>query len=174
MKITKIIGLQKEKVKLSPYNPIWEKLYKKEEKLIRSALKDHISDIQHIGSTSVPGAKAKPIIDIAIGVKNVKNLEKITNFLELLNYKYEHNAKIKGRYFFTKEKGVYATHHLHIEKINGRNWKNQIIFRDYLKKHKKAVKEYNELKEELAKKYENDRKKYVAGKDNFIKSILKK
>ncbi len=174
MKRIKIIGLQKEKVKLSFYNPIWGKLYKKEEKLIRSTLKDHILDIQHIGSTSVPGAKAKPIIDIAVGVKSLKDGEKFIELLRQLGYEYIHDASIEKRYFFTKGDGVHTTHHLHVEKINDRNWKNQIIFRDYLKKHKRTVKEYNELKEGLAKKYENDRKKYVTSKDYFIKSILEK
>ncbi|MDP2741555.1 MAG: GrpB family protein [bacterium] len=174
MKKAKIIGLQKEKVKLLLYNPIWGKLYKKEEKLILSVLKDYISDIQHIGSTAIPGAKAKPIIDIAVGVKKLKDGEKCIEPLRQLGYRYIHDANIEKRHFFTKGNGVYITHHLHVEKFNGKNWKNQILFRDYLKKHKEVVKEYNELKEILADKYKNDRKKYVAGKNKFIKNILKK
>lgn len=169
----KVIGLQNKKVKLFPYNPAWEKLYKKDEKLIRSAFKDYILDIQHIGSTSAPGAKAKPIIDIAVGVKDLKDGEKCIEPLELLGYKYKHDASIEKRYFFTKGNENNITHHLHIVKFNGKLWKNQIIFRDYLKKHREVVEEYNELKEELAEKYRDDRKKYVAGKNKFIKSIIK-
>lgn len=63
----KIIGLQRKKVELLPYNPAWQKLYQEEAKLLYSAIGKYILDIQHVGSTSIPGAKAKPIIDIAIG-----------------------------------------------------------------------------------------------------------
>ncbi|MFH1644391.1 MAG: GrpB family protein [bacterium] len=169
----KVIGLQNKKVKLFSYNSAWEKLYKKEEKRLRLIVKKYGLDIQHIGSTAIPGAKAKPIIDIAIGVKNLKDGEKFVEPLKEMGYECKHDASIEKRYFFTKESGVRTTHHLHIEKFNSRLWKNQIIFRDYLKKHKEVVIEYNELKENLAEKYKNDRKKYVAGKNNFIKNILK-
>jgi GrpB-like predicted nucleotidyltransferase (UPF0157 family) len=170
----KVIGLQNKKVKLSPYNSVWEKIYKKEEKLLRPIIKKYGLDIQHIGSTSIPGSRAKPIIDIAVGVNNLKDGKKLIKPLNKLGYKCKHDASIEKRYFFTKGNKTHTTHHLHIEKLNSRLWKYQIIFREYLKKHKKAVEEYNELKEILADKYKNDRKKYVAGKDSFIKNIIKK
>jgi len=170
----KIIGLENEKVKLSPYNPVWEKLYKKEEKILIPVIERYRLDIEHIGSTSILGAKAKPIIDIAVGVKNLKDGERLIKPLKKLGYECKHDASIEKRYFFTKGGENHTTHHLHIVKFNSKLWKNQIIFRDYLRKNKKIVKKYNELKEELAEKYKNDRKKYVAGKDKFIKSIIKK
>lgn len=173
MKKIKVIGLQNKKVKLSPHNPVWKKLYKKEEKLLHPIIEKYALDIQHIGSTSIPGSKAKPIIDIAIGVKNLKDGGKFVEPLELLGYEYKHNAGIKGRYFFAKGNKTEKTHHIHIVKLGGKLWKNQIIFRDYLLKHKEVVKEYNELKEGLAEKYKNDREKYTAQKDTFIKGILK-
>jgi len=174
MKKEKIIGLQNKKVKLFLYNPAWEELYKKEEKLLRPIVGKYALDIQHTGSTSIPGAKAKPIIDIIIGVKNLKDGEKFIRPLELLGYEYKHNAGIKGRHFFAKGSKTEKTHHIHIVKLGGKLWKDQVIFRDYLRKHKEVVAEYNKLKEGLAKKYENDREKYTAPKDNFIKSILKR
>ena len=169
----KNIGLKNKTVKLVSYNPAWEKLYKKEKKILLSLVKMHGLDIQHIGSTSIYGAKAKPIIDIAIGVKDLKDAEKFIKPLKLLGYNYKHDAGITGRHFFAKGSDMKTTHHLHIVKINGKLWNNQIIFRDYLKKHKKAVKEYNDLKFKLAGKYENDRGKYTAKKSRFIKAILK-
>lgn len=170
MRRTKII----KKVKLLSYNPKWKKLYKKEEKLLRSAIGEYILDIQHVGSTSIPGAKAKPIIDIAVGVKSLKLGEKCIKPLEKLGYEYKHDAGIKGRHFFAKGSEMYRTYYVHIEKINGKLWKHHILFRDYLRSHKKVVKKYNELKEKLAKKYKDDRDTYTVKKDPFIKKIIKK
>ncbi|MEK7541112.1 MAG: GrpB family protein [Patescibacteria group bacterium] len=173
MKNVKIIGLRNKKVKLSPYNSAWKELYKKEEKLLHPIVEKYVLNIQHIGSTSIPGAKAKPIIDIAMGVKNLKDGEKFIKPLELLGYNYKHNAGIKGRHFFTKGNKAETTHHMHIVKLGGKLWKNQIVFRDYLLKHKEAVREYNKLKEGLVEKYKNNREKYTVQKDKFIKGILK-
>ncbi len=170
----KIIGLQRKKVKLFSYNPAWKRLYKEEVELLCSAIGKHVLDIQHVGSTSVPGAKAKPIIDIAIGVKNLKNGEKCIKPLKQLGYEYKHGAGIKGRHFFAKGNEKNRTHYVHIAKLNGRFWKNCILFRNYLWKHKRAVKEYNELKEKLAKKYKDDRDTYTAQKDSFIQGIIKR
>ena len=173
MKRIKIIGLQKGKVQLSPYNPLWGKLYIKEEKLIYPLVKKYILDIQHIGSTSILGAKSKPIIDIAIGVKNIEDGKKFINPLKQLGYDYKYSAGIKGRHFFAKENEIETTHYIHIEKLGGKLWKNQIIFRDYLRKHKETVIKYNKLKSELAKKYKDSREKYTAQNNKFIKNILK-
>lgn len=170
----KVIGLQRKKVELLPYNPAWQKLYQKEAKLLYSAIGKYILDIQHVGSTSIPGAKAKPIIDIAIGVINLKNAEKCINALTQLGYEYKYNAGIKGQRFFAKGSESSRTHYIHITKLNSRMWKDCVLFRDYLRKHKEAIKEYNELKENLAKKYKNDRYTYTAQKDSFIKSTIKK
>ncbi|MDD5551741.1 MAG: GrpB family protein [Candidatus Pacebacteria bacterium] len=170
----KIIGLRRKKVRLLSYNSAWKKLYEKEEKILRSVIGEHVLDIQHIGSTSIPGAKSKPIIDIAIGVKTLKDGEKCIKPLEKLGCEYKHDAGIKGRHFFAKGREKSRTHYIHIVKLNGKLWKNFILFRDYLRKHKRAVKEYNELKEELSKKYKDDRDTYTAKKDTFIKEIIKK
>ena len=174
MKKTKIIGLQKKKVKLLSYKPGWKRLYKKEEELLRSSIGKYIEDIQHIGSTAIPGVKAKPIIDIAIGVKSLEVGEKCIKPLEKLGYEYRQDAGLKGRHFFAKGGKKNRTHYIHIEKINSQFWKNHILFRNYLRKHKKAVKEYNELKEKLAEKYRDDRDAYTVEKAIFIQKILKK
>ena len=174
MKRIKIIGLQRKKVKLFSYKPEWEKLYKKEEKLLRNAIGKYAEDIQHVGSTSIPGVKAKPIIDIIIGVKQLKIGEKCIKPLEELGYEYKHDAGIRGRHFFAKGSEKNRTHYVHTVKLNGRFWKNCILFRDYLRKHKRAVKEYNELKDKLAEKYKDDRDKNTAKKDSFIQGIIKK
>ena len=170
----KIIGLQRKKVKLSSYNPKWKKLYKKEEKLILSAIGKYIKNIQHVGSTSIPKAKAKPIIDIAIGIESLKIGKKCIKSMEKLGYEYTYDPKIGGQHFFAKGKEKNRTHYIHMVKLNGRYWKNCILFRDYLKKHKEIVKEYNNLKEKLAERYKDDRDNYTLKKSSFIRKIIKK
>ncbi len=174
MKKRKIIGLPKKKVKLYSYNPKWQSLYKKEEKLLRSVIGKYVKDIQHIGSTSILEIKAKPIIDIVIGVESLKIGEKCIKTLEELGYEYKHDAGIRGRHFFEKGSKKNKTHYVHIEKINGRLWKNHILFRDYLINHKKDAKKYDRLKERLAKRYKDDRNTYTIKKESFIKKTLKK
>ena len=154
------------------YNPEWAKLYKKEEKLLRLMLGKTALEIQHIGSTSIHGAIAKPIIDIAVGLKDLKDAEKCIEPLKRLGYKREHGAE-NGRYFFTKESNGKITHHLHIEKLGSDVWNRQVIFINYLKKNKRALDRYNKFKTELAAKYRNDRKSYVATKVKFIDDIIR-
>ena len=174
MKKRKIIGLQQKKVKLLAYNTAWPRLYKREEKLLLSVAREYILDIQHIGSTSVPGMKAKPIIDIVIGVKSLKDGKKCVGGLEKIGYEYKHDAGVKGRHFFVKGTEKNRTHYIHIVKLNGNNWENYIYFRDYLRAHKIAVIKYNKLKEQLAKKYKHDRDTYTTRKSFFIQGIIKK
>lgn len=168
-----IIGVKKEKVRLSSYNPAWQKLYEKEKEMLLPLVKRFGLGIEHVGSTSIPGAKAKPIIDIAIGVKNLEDGKKFIKPLELLNYEYKHDAGVKGRHYFCKG-GENETCHVHIEEFNGAIWKNQVDFRNYLIKHKEALEEYNKLKESLAKEFKDDRREYTVQKEDFIKDILDK
>lgn len=170
----KIIGLKRKKVELISYKPIWKKLYKKEEKLLLKTLGKDVLDIQHVGSTSVPGVKSKLIIDIAVGIKSLKIGARFIGPLKKLNYECMGNAGVRGRLFFAKGSKKNRTHYLHVEKLNSRNWINHIIFRDYLREHKKAVKGYNKLKERLAKEFRNDRDQYTAKKGIFIKKIINK
>lgn len=170
------IGLKRGTVKLRPYTNSWKLLYKKEANILELALKNCIDiiDIQHIGSTSIPKLKSKPIIDIAIGIKSLKDGKKCVKPLKKLGYEYKHGAGIKGRHFFAKGPEKNRTHYLHIEKHNGKLWQNHILFRDYLKKFSKIRKEYQKIKEVAALKYKNDREKYSKEKENFIKNIIKK
>jgi|SRR5690554_3258571 len=169
-----MIGLASGKVMLSPYNEKWKKLYNKEEKLLRAALGDLIIDIQHVGSTSIPGLIAKPIIDIAIGVNTLETGEKCIVPLGRIGYEYKQDAGIPGRHFFAKGSKDCRTRYLHIEQINSQIWKNHIYFRDYLRKHNYLVYEYARLKVKIADKYKDDRETYTLEKSVFIQKVMEK
>lgn len=169
-----MIGLARGTVKVVPYSFNWKEGYKQEEKLLKHLLSENAIDIQHVGSTSIEGLDSKPIIDIAIGVKSLDDVDKFRDLLEANGYQFTDNAGVEGRIMFAKGNEELRTHYLHIEIINGELLKNHIYFRDYLRLNKEAVDEYSRLKKELAIKYANDRGSYTNAKNEFIKSILKK
>jgi len=169
----KIVGLQRKKVVLSPYNFEWKKIYEKEKALLFSVLGNQALDIQHVGSTSVPGVKSKPIIDIAFAVKRTKDIEKIIKIMKKLGYEYKHEAGVRGRHFFAKGSEKNRTHYVHMVKFGGKQWRNLIYFREYLLGNKERIREYNELKENLAKEYKDNRDTYTKKKSIFISEIIK-
>ncbi|SHE33951.1 GrpB family protein [Clostridium fallax] len=169
-----MIGLSRKKVKIVPYNNQWKEEYIKEEKLLYSLVGKYVLDIQHVGSTSIEGLDAKHIIDIAIAVKSLENVENFKYLLEEIGYSFRENAGVLGRLFFAKGSENLRTHYLHIEVFNSDIWKNHIYFRNYLRIHTEYILEYSKLKKALAIKYKDDRNTYTKEKDKFITMILKK
>lgn len=168
-----MLGLKRKTVKLFLYTPEWTKSFKKEKKGLQNILGDVAVDIQHFGSTAIPSLPAKPIIDILIAVSNLKNIDEFMTPLKKLGYEYRRDAGVPGRLFFAKRSKTKITHHLHFVKINSRSWKDNLLFRDYLQKHKKVTNEYANLKRELEKKFSSDRESYLLGKEKFIKKVIK-
>lgn len=165
-----MIGLQRGLVKLSPYNIEWKQLFEDEKARLQNAVGDYILDIQHVGSTSIPGMIAKPIIDIAVSIQNFEEAQICINPLEHLGYTYEGENGIPRRHFFVK--GDPRTYHLHMQEIIHPNWENMVLFRDYFTKHPDFVKQYAQLKLELARRYPTDRQAYLDGKAPFIIQVL--
>ncbi len=171
----KSIGLKRGTVKLLPFNKNWAKSFEKEKKHLTSKLKDLVVDIQHIGSTSIPGMTAKPIVDIAIGVKTMKGSKKFIKILESAGYKFiNHFGNLNTHLFFVKGEESNRTHYIHLIKYQGKIWQHNMFFRDYLSKNKSAAKKYINLKQKLAVQFVDKRKLYTAAKGNFIKDIFAK
>lgn len=169
-----MIGLKRGTVKLLPHNPIWLQLFEEEKARLLQALGDKIIDIQHIGSTSIPGIVAKPIIDISVGIKSMKNSHQFIPLLEALGYEYRPNFGGPNiQLMFVKGEEKSRTHYLHLMKYNGQIWQDDILFREFLRRNPKRAKEYANLKQELAKQFADDRTRYTASKADFIKETLK-
>jgi len=167
-----MIGLKRGTVTLIPNSPGWKDGFEKEKRRLQKAPGDLVVGIEHVGSTAIPGVSAKPIVDIAIVVRSIKSPDRLIKLLEGLGYEYKLDDDVPGRLFFTKGPEKKRTHYIHVVELKGREWKNLILFRDYLLSHKKAVHQYTELKNKLAKSYALDRKSYTSGKDEFIKTII--
>ena len=159
-----------ESFELTDYNPRWPLLFEQESALIVEALGDDVIDIQHIGSTSVPGLRAKPIIDILVAVESFAPVEDYQSRLEPLGYRYHSQEDETDRLFFWK--GRPRTHHLHI--VEYATWEHQrhLLFRDYLRAHPDIALWYEDVKRELAIAFKGNRPAYTKGKTAFIKSIM--
>jgi GrpB-like predicted nucleotidyltransferase (UPF0157 family) len=166
-----MLGLEKGFVRLLPHDEHWHQSYAEEKALLQNAIGEFILDIQHIGSTSLCGIAAKPILDIAIAIKDKSAGEKCIKPLEDLGYEYRGENGIVGRFYFVR--GEPRTHHLHMLLGDGEPWKNHLLFRDYLRGNLDVAKEYDELKRNLAREYPNNRDAYLDGKNEFVEKILK-
>ena len=169
-----MIGLKRGVVELKQYNPKWKDFYNQESKEITSAISKFIVDIQHIGSTAIPNIVAKPIIDIAVAIDSLKNIEKIIKPLEEIGFTYRGEQGVPDRHLFVKGGEECRTHHLHVTFKEHYEWKKHLVFRDYLLEHPKEARQYSKLKKRLKREYKGDRGAYTDGKTEFINRILEK
>lgn len=169
------IGLERGTVRVVPHNPRWRLLYEEEAEILQKILSKYIAGIAHIGSTAIPGIVAKLIVDIALAVKNITDVQEIIAIMESHNYIYrgEILLGILDRYLFVKGTENFRTHHIHLMPIKHYQWETHLLFRDYLISHPETAKEYETLKLELYCRFPTDREKYLEGKANFIQKIFK-
>ncbi|MCG7843990.1 MAG: GrpB family protein [Methanomassiliicoccales archaeon] len=155
-------------IELSDPDPRWPVRFVHERDLLKGTLGDIAITIDHIGSTAVPGLKAKPVIDIMLSVKDLE-LGEVQGLLEAMGYVHVPIDEM-CRLFFRK--GMPRTHHLHIVEFGGEEREKHLRFRDRLIAHPQEAAEYGSLKEELAKRFRYDREAYLRGKETFIQDIL--
>jgi GrpB-like predicted nucleotidyltransferase (UPF0157 family) len=160
-------------VEVVPHDPSWEDKYQREARKLSEILANEIIEIHHIGSTSIPGLPAKPIIDILIGVRKIEDVDRYNDDMIRAGYEARGEYGIPGRRFFTK--GIpKRTHNVHIFQADDTGFKRHLYFRDYMIAHPEDAKKYGELKKTLAGTCENDIDRYCDGKDAFIKEMERK
>lgn len=155
------------------YNPLWPKKYEEEALLIKDILADNCVAIYHIGSTSVEGLAAKPIIDIMAAVQNLEKVDDAAEAFSKIGYEYLGEFGIAGRRYLRKG-GDERTHQIHI--FQTEDWNNigrHLAFRDYMRTHKKERDEYAKIKKVLAQKFPYDIDGYCDGKEEFVRKIEK-
>ena len=153
------------------YDPAWEQAYQAEEQLIREILKENCVQIHHIGSTSVPGLAAKPIIDILVSVRSLEGTDGAAEAFGEAGYEYLGEFGIPGRRYLRKG-GDERTHQIHIFAESDReNLDRHLAFRDFLRTHEKEREAYGALKKDLAERYPYDIDGYCDGKDAFVKEM---
>lgn len=164
------------KIIIEPYNSKWKFEFEKESKLLLNSIKEKNTKIEHIGSTSIIGLGAKPIIDIMIGIEDFSSAN---NHIEtIVDLGYEYVSKFENvmpyRRFFTKESGGKRTHHIHMVQLETEFWDRHLRFRDHLRSNIEDRNKYLKLKLSLAEKEWNNGNEYADAKSEFIKQIENK
>ncbi|MED5247580.1 GrpB family protein [Priestia sp. LL-8] len=163
-----------KQIVIEKYTSDWAFSFNEEKKLLEDILSDIAISIEHIGSTSIEGLGAKPIIDIMIAVSDLKAVDDFIEPLSNIGYEHVFHKEFPNRRFFRKGLWRAGTHHLHIYKYKSKEWNSNILFRDYLRNHLDIRNEYNQLKIELAQKYSCDRVGYTEAKAPFIIGVIQK
>ena len=167
-----------DEVNIVEYDPRWQILFAEEAAYIWQALGNNlVVEIEHIGSTAVPGIAAKPVIDIMVGVRSLVDAKSAVAILESLGYVYWRENPDPGRMFFVKGMPPYGkqrTHHVHIVEVNSKFWEEHKLFCDYLRRHPEEAKRYEVLKRDLAASFQSDREAYTNGKNDYIRAVMAK
>lgn len=156
-----------------PHKATWHSDFEKEKRLILALQNKYIRAVEHVGSTSVPGMPAKPIIDIIVGIDTYRNKGKLVRDLSSIGYDFRLEPR-RYQSLFIKVKGERITHHLKVLRYKGVWWKEYMTFKGQLLHDKKSFESYRNIKLRLGKEFSDDRKAYTRAKSESIKAILAK
>ncbi|WP_174732130.1 GrpB family protein [Mesobacillus harenae] len=160
-------------IEVYPYNADWFSMFIEESQKLNDIFNNEIVEIHHIGSTSVQGLKAKPIIDIMPVVKDISVVDKFSNKMKDIGYEPKGENGIPERRYFQKG-GDNRTHHVHIYVVGSYEIDRHLAFRDYLRIHPDLSKSYGDLKEKLALQFPYDIESYIKGKEQLVREIESK
>lgn len=168
-----MLGLKRGTVQLLPHQPDWDTAAEQTIVLLKKLLAHAAVDVQHVGSTAVRGIHAKPILDIAVGVRSLGDVKP---YLEPLaeNGIVFSGEDIPGQLLFVMgdfERDT-RTHHIHVVEWNGAAWNDYIGFRNYLNTFPDKAEQYDKLKQRLAAEFAGDRAGYTKGKQKLIQQLL--
>lgn len=174
--------ISRKKIEVIDYKADWAIQFQELKKVLTKHLGNTFLSMEHVGSTAVPNLKAKPILDIDIIVEDDdQKVNTVIQQLALLGYQHRGDLGIIGRETFkrvSEEVPIVAPrkqwhkHHLYVCRKNCISLLNHLQFRNYLRVHPEAIEAYAALKTKLAVDYSYDMDAYVAGKTNFITTIL--
>ncbi|MDP9350180.1 MAG: GrpB family protein [Chloroflexota bacterium] len=167
MERTDLDGAATDLVIIAPYSSQWPASFRELAEPIRVALGEVALRIDHIGSTSVPGLAAKPVIDIQISVASFDPLDAFRLPLEDLGYVYRSDNPERTKRYFREPPGAPRTH-IHVRRAGSWNEQFALLFRDFLHAYPRVATEYARLKQELAERYREDRHGYTDAKAPFI------
>ncbi|MGC5774163.1 GrpB family protein [Paenibacillus pabuli] len=159
--------------RIAAYNPAWRHLFLETAMPLREALGEKAVRIDHVGSTSIMGMDAKPIIDIQISVSNYEDLSNYKREIEAVGFVFREENPDKTKRYFREVPGSRRTH-VHVRQTGSFSEQMNLLFRDYLREHPEDRTKYAEEKHRLMALYQDLRQKYVEGKGPMVWSILEK
>jgi GrpB-like predicted nucleotidyltransferase (UPF0157 family) len=169
-------------IEIVKFDEQWAETYQSIKQVISKSLNDLIIEIEHVGSTSIRGLGAKPILDIDIVIESYNVLPKVILGLEQIGYFHQEEWSFEGREAFGRKdtstpwdgKGTqWMEHHLYVCNKDSKELARHLAFRDYLRNNRQVLIEYENIKKNLAATVK-DRKSYTLGKTEFIDNILGK
>lgn len=166
------LGLEHGAVRVVPYDRRWPSLFITMTSQLRAKLADRVLDIEHVGSTAVPGLSAKPILDILIGVARFDEALRLVPVVGELGFEHRPHEEIPDRHYFRRLEGGRSTHHLSLAEPDSRFYRRTLAFRDALRRNPGLRDEYEALKRGLAEMYPADRERYLDGKTDFVLGVL--
>jgi GrpB-like predicted nucleotidyltransferase (UPF0157 family) len=164
------LGLPDKQVLVVPYDPAWPTLFVAERDRLTAALAGLPMQVEHMGSTAVPGLAAKPILDLLAGYPAGADVAPYIEAMVRAGYVHRGPQGIPGREFFRR--GQPRAYHLHMAEAGGDFWRAHLAFRDALRAAPALRDAYAALKHELAARYPNDRPSYIDGKTEFVLQVV--
>ena len=155
-------------VELVEYDPRWRTLFEQERGRLASVFDGRVVAIEHIGSTSVPGLSAKPIVDVLVGLEKLELADEHIETMQKLGYEYLGEYGLPGRLFFRNHDP--HTHNVHVVEHDGDHWNRHLVFRDALRADPEERRRYEELKRRLAAEG-HARDVYTELKTPFIREV---
>jgi GrpB-like predicted nucleotidyltransferase (UPF0157 family) len=155
------------------YSPEWPREFEREADRLRALLSDEIVSIHHVGSTSVPGLDAKPIIDLLPLVHDITRIDGYTNRMTVAGYRVWGEYGLPGRRYFTRDAGEYRTHNIHMYASDDPEALRHLAFCAYLRAHPDAQREYVAVKRAAYTQHPADIDAYNNAKNDYIKRTEK-
>lgn len=162
--------MNKRKVSVEKYSTDWKKKFDEEAILLQKIFGLEIQMTHHIGSTSVNGLSAKPIIDMMPVVRDITKIDSYNEAMIAIGYEPKGENGLSGRRYFQKG-GDNRTHHIHIYELGNPEIERHLAFRDFLRVRPVIAKKYGDLKKALAEKFPYDIDAYINGKEKLAKEI---
>jgi GrpB-like predicted nucleotidyltransferase (UPF0157 family) len=169
------LGLKANLNLLVDYDPLWPAAFEDEKLRLLKTLGLVAKGIEHYGSTAVPGLRAKPILDIMVGISPLSEWERCKSALEALGYDYAEGAGVPGHYIFGRGRNpTERTHLVHVVEHNGESWRGSLAFRDALRRDASLRESYAQEKERAAAAAPGNRAAYNLQKGHFVAESIKK
>ena len=154
------------------YDESWTAIYEMLRARVAVELGPLAIAVEHVGSTAVLGLAAKPIIDIDVVIASRDDLPRAIAALRRLGYVHRGDLGVPGREAFEAPGGL-PKHHLYVCSADSEELRRHLEFRDYLRAHEEAARQYEALKRDLAERYRDDREAYTDAKAEFVQETLR-
>src|SRR5438552_1119268 len=159
---------------ISDYDPDWPRMFELLRERVAAALGEIVDRIEHVGSTSVPGMRAKPVIDLDVLLRSGDDLAVAIERLARIGYEYQGNRGIPGRESFRTTDAALPAHHLYVCPPRSAEFARHIALRDYLRAHPEEAGAYSALKKSLYPQFRDDRYGYQNAKDAFVSELVRR